>query len=271
MISTSPPTAPRTASTTSTSCRQSAWWKRSFTARTPGRAARRRAPRAPPARPPRPRTYASSRSERPPSSRHSGWPTSRPTRSDRDLDRPRPPPWKSTVSQDLAHRLGPHRVHADEQPLEQRDVGQRVAARVARDAVLGAHDHERLLDRRARRRVPRRPERRIEVPRVAAHLDPRDRAHDRVGRDRRRDDRAGAHAATPSSSITIRPGLPPRRRPNASPTASSGIRAVISRSSGRRPRAYRRAARGSRARAAPSRRSSRGPGARGAGSRAPAA
>ena len=47
MISIEPPTASRTASTTATSSRQSAWWKRSFTARTPAaRSARTRRARS---------------------------------------------------------------------------------------------------------------------------------------------------------------------------------------------------------------------------------
>ena len=105
---------------------------------------------------------------------------------DRHLDRPRAPAVEVDGLEDLAHGLGPHRVDADEQAVEQRGVRDVVAARVAGDAVLRAHDDERRLDRRARRRVPRRAKRRVERDGVAAHLDAGDPGADRVGRGRRR-------------------------------------------------------------------------------------
>ena len=72
---------------------------------------------------------------------------------------------------ELAHDLAAQRVDPDQQPLEQRAVGQRVAARVALDAVVAAHDHDRRLLREARLGIPGHAQRRIPRPRVAARLD----------------------------------------------------------------------------------------------------
>jgi len=90
---------------------------------------------------------------------------------DRDLRAPRPPVVQVDGLAQLAHHLGPPRVQPDEQPLQQRRVGQVVAARVARRAVLGADDDEAGLHAAARLRVPGRAERRIEVEPVAPDLE----------------------------------------------------------------------------------------------------
>ena len=71
----------------------------------------------------------------------------------------------------LADHLGSHRVDADEQPLQQLAVGQRVPARVSLDAVVTADDHHRRLLLGARDGIPRHPERRLEREDVAPRLD----------------------------------------------------------------------------------------------------
>ena len=71
----------------------------------------------------------------------------------------------------LADHLGPQRVEAHEQALEQLRVGEVVAARVAGQPVLRAHDHEAGVQRRARHGIPGGAERRVERERVAPHLD----------------------------------------------------------------------------------------------------
>ena len=155
---------------------------------------------------------------------------------DRHLDGPRPAAVEIDRLEDLPDRLGPQRVEADEQSLEERGVRHVVAARVAGDAVLGAHDHERRLDRRARHRVPRGPERRVEDDGIPAHLDAGDPRRGGGRGHGRRHGGARAHAAAPSSSRTTRPVAPSRSRAKASSTASSGRRAPTWRSSGSRPR-----------------------------------
>ena len=72
---------------------------------------------------------------------------------------------------ELAHDLGPQRVDADEQPLQQLAVGERVAARVAVEALVAVHDHDCRLLPRARLRIPRDAQRRVERERVAPRLD----------------------------------------------------------------------------------------------------
>ena len=62
----------------------------------------------------------------------------------------------------LAHDLGAARVDARQQALEHRRVGQVVAARVAREAVVGAHDHERRLAAARAAPDPSGAERRVE-------------------------------------------------------------------------------------------------------------
>ena len=90
---------------------------------------------------------------------------------DRHLGDPRAPAVEVDGLAQLPHHLRAARVEADEQPLEQRGVGQLVTARVALRAVLGADDDEGRLAARARLRVPRGAERRVERPRVAPDLD----------------------------------------------------------------------------------------------------
>ena len=72
---------------------------------------------------------------------------------------------------ELAHDLRPQRVDADEQPLEQRAVGQPVAARTALEAVVAAHDHDRRLLPRPRHGIPGDPKRRLEREDVPPRLD----------------------------------------------------------------------------------------------------
>ena len=62
-------------------------------------------------------------------------------------------------------------VGADEQALEQRLVGKAVAARVALDSVVRAHDHDGRVLMRARHRVPCGRERRVERVAVDPRLD----------------------------------------------------------------------------------------------------
>ena len=72
---------------------------------------------------------------------------------------------------ELVDDLGTQRIDADEQPLEQLPVRQRVTACIALDAVVAAHDHDRRFLTRARHGIPRDPQRRIEWENVAARLD----------------------------------------------------------------------------------------------------
>ena len=69
------------------------------------------------------------------------------------------------------------RVDPDEEPLEQLAVGERVAARVALDAVVGADDDERRVLMSARLGIPCGRERRVERIAVAPRLDRRDVHH----------------------------------------------------------------------------------------------
>ena len=56
---------------------------------------------------------------------------------------------------ELADDLRPQRVDADEQPLEQLAIGQRVTARATFDPFVGLDDHDRRLLARPRHRIPR--------------------------------------------------------------------------------------------------------------------
>src|SRR5204862_8143448 len=89
---------------------------------------------------------------------------------DSSLDRP----WPSVVQVDrlaeLAHQLRPQRVDADEQMLEQLAVGERVAARVALEPVVAAHDHDRRCLGGSGHGIPRHPQRRVEWEDVATRL-----------------------------------------------------------------------------------------------------
>ena len=93
---------------------------------------------------------------------------------DGHLDDPGAPAVEVDGLAQLAHDLGAAGIEPDQQPLEQRRVGQLVAAGVPRRAVAGAHDDERRLAARPRHRVPRRAERRVEREPVAPDLDRRD-------------------------------------------------------------------------------------------------
>ena len=74
----------------------------------------------------------------------------------------------------LADDLRAERIDADKQALEHRAVWERVAARVPLDAFVRADYHERRLLLRARLRIPRDPERRVERELVPPRLDGRD-------------------------------------------------------------------------------------------------
>ena len=69
------------------------------------------------------------------------------------------------------------RVDADEKPLEELAVGERVPARVALAAVVGADDCDRRVLVRPWHGIPGRCERRIERVAVAPRLDRRDPHH----------------------------------------------------------------------------------------------
>src|SRR5205807_1845388 len=68
---------------------------------------------------------------------------------DRRLRSPRPRMVEVDRLAELVDDLGPQRIDADEQPLEQLPVRQRVTACVALDAVVAAHDHDRRFLTRA--------------------------------------------------------------------------------------------------------------------------
>ena len=72
---------------------------------------------------------------------------------------------------ELVHDLGPQRIDADKQPLEELPVRQRVTACIALDAVVAAYDHDRRFLSRARHGIPRDPQRRVEREDVAPRLD----------------------------------------------------------------------------------------------------
>ena len=74
---------------------------------------------------------------------------------------------------DLAHDLGPERVDPDEEPLEQPAVGQAVAARVARDSLVGVDGDDGRVLLRARDGVPGGAKRRVEREAVVQRLDGR--------------------------------------------------------------------------------------------------
>ncbi len=84
-------------------------------------------------------------------------------------------PWARVVEVDrlaqLVYDLSAERIDADEQPLEELTVRQRVAACVALDSVVAADDHDRRLLPRARDWVPGDAERRLEREDVASRLD----------------------------------------------------------------------------------------------------
>ena len=90
---------------------------------------------------------------------------------DRALGRPRPAAVEVDGLADLAHRLGAQRIEPDQEALEDLAVGQVIAARAARDADVGVHEHERRVLVRARKRVPGGLERRLQRVAVAARLD----------------------------------------------------------------------------------------------------
>jgi hypothetical protein len=75
---------------------------------------------------------------------------------------------------ELADDLGAPRVEPDQQPFEQRRVGQVIATRVALDPVFGAHDDQARVDLGAWDRIPSCLERRFEIDGVTADLDRRD-------------------------------------------------------------------------------------------------
>ena len=160
------PTASRTASTTATSSRQSAWWKRSLTARTPRVAQRDDArARAPPVRPARRSTR---RRAAAPSARRAA---ARAARRARGRRGPRPPPRRSTAGRRGSRRSRRSRARPRSGAGRARPAGRSssaasgssVAARVAREPVVGAHDHERRLDRASRGTgIPGGAERRVE-------------------------------------------------------------------------------------------------------------
>ena len=66
------------------------------------------------------------------------------------------------------------RVDTDEKALEELAVGQRVPARIALDAVVGAHDRDRRLLLRPWHRIPGDADGRIERVAVAPRFDRRD-------------------------------------------------------------------------------------------------
>ena len=154
-------------------------WRRSFTARTPAsRSATQRRTRSSASTSSPLDAYARIRSRSPPSRRQTGSSRARPTRSQTATSTIQLRPWwKSTVSTIPWTASVSDDVEADEQPLEQLAVGQRVAARVALDAVVGADDHDRRLLGRPRLGVPGGEERRLERVAVAPRLDRRDAHH----------------------------------------------------------------------------------------------
>ena len=93
---------------------------------------------------------------------------------DGDLERPVPPVVEVHRLADPVDDVGLERVDAHEQTLEQLAVGQRVPARVALDALVGADDDDRRVLVRAGLRIPRRAERRVQRIAVASRLDRRD-------------------------------------------------------------------------------------------------
>ncbi len=90
---------------------------------------------------------------------------------DRDLDDPVAAVVEVDRLEDRVNGLGVGRVASDEQALEQRAIGHRVAARVALDAVVGADDHDRRLLGGARLGIPCGAERRVERIAVDPRLD----------------------------------------------------------------------------------------------------
>ena len=172
MISRSAPTASRTASITGRSTRQSCEWSRSFKAPTPAstqvdgalRALLRRDELA------RRRIGADAlalASKEAPQRVLVRAPTEVP---DRDLQDPVAAVMEVDGLEDPVdvRVLG---VGADEQALQQRLIRKGVAARVALDALVGAHDHDRRVLMRARHGIPRGRERRVERVAVDPRLD----------------------------------------------------------------------------------------------------
>ena len=97
------------------------------------------------------------RSRSPPRRRQTGSPRARPTRSQTATSTIQLRPWwKSTVSTIPWTASVSDGVEAEQQPLEQLAVRQRVAARVALDAVVGADDHDRRVLVTSAARGPRR-------------------------------------------------------------------------------------------------------------------
>ena len=93
---------------------------------------------------------------------------------DRDLERPGAAAVEVDGLADVAHDLDAAGVDALEVTLELGAIGQVIAARVALEPLLGAHDHERRVQLAAGLGIPGRAERRVERDRVAPRLDRRD-------------------------------------------------------------------------------------------------
>ena len=89
----------------------------------------------------------------------------------RDLDDPGARPMEVGGLTDLADHFRAERIEADEEALEDGDIGQEVARGVADDPLIRMHTDDLGLLLDTRDRVPRGPERRIERVAVAPDLD----------------------------------------------------------------------------------------------------